>query len=109
MARAHARALRTSIAAYLRTLARAVADRPPGVRALGLALAAFAASIQMWDELDRRGIRHLHVHFAGSPTHVAMLLAAFGNATRRDGSPWTWSVSVHGPVEFEDGAAPAPA
>lgn len=67
-----------------------------------MALAAFAAAIQMWDGLDQRGIRHLHVHFAGSPCHVAALLAAFGNGVRRDGSAWTWSASMHGPVEFAD-------
>ncbi len=102
MARAHGRALRASPAGYVRTLGRALADRPPGLRALALALAAFAAAVRMWDELDRRDVRHLHVHFAGSPTHVAMLLCAFGNAAPGDGPAWTWSATVHGPVEFED-------
>jgi glycosyltransferase involved in cell wall biosynthesis len=103
MARAHLRALRVSPAGYLRTLGRALADRPPGFRAALLGLAAFAAAIRMWDQLEREGVRHLHVHYAGTPTHVAMLLCSFGDAARREGPEWTWSVTVHGPVEFEDG------
>ena len=102
MARAHARALRVSPAGYARTLGRALRDRPPGSRAAALGLASFGAAIRMWDQMERDGIRHLHVHFAGSPTHVAMLLCSFGNAARGGGGEWTWSVTVHGPVEFED-------
>ncbi|HYI38575.1 MAG TPA: glycosyltransferase family 4 protein [Thermoleophilaceae bacterium] len=96
LARAHLRALRTAPRAYAATLVRAVRDRPPGARALGLALASFAVAIGMWADLERSGTRHLHVHFAGSPTHVAALVTAFG------GPEWSWSVSVHGPVEFTD-------
>jgi glycosyltransferase involved in cell wall biosynthesis len=72
------------------------------MHALWLSLGAFVAGLRLWDELDRRGIRHVHVHWAGSPTHVAALVAAFGNQARRDDPPWTWSMTVHGPTEFTD-------
>ncbi len=100
--RAHLRALRTAPIGYVRTGVRIARDRPPGSRALRLALSAFVAGIRMWDELDRRGIRHLHVHFAGSPTNVAVVVTDFGNHARRGGTAWTWSVSVHGPSDFMD-------
>jgi colanic acid/amylovoran biosynthesis glycosyltransferase len=103
--RAHLRAVVTAPVGYVRTGLRALRDRAPGVRALALSLAAFAGGIRLWDELDRRGIRHLHVHWAGSPTHVAALVTAFGNHARRDDSPWTWSMTVHGPTEFADNTA----
>ena len=101
MARAHVRALRTAPRGLrcARSAARS-RDRPPGPRALGLALAAFGAAIRMWADLERGGIRHLHVHFAGSPTHVAMLVCRLRQRAPRGGA-WTWSVSVHGPVEFD--------
>jgi glycosyltransferase involved in cell wall biosynthesis len=103
--RAHVRAVATAPVGYVRTVVRALRDRAPGIHALGLSLAAFAAGMRLWDELDRRGIRHLHVHWAGSTMHVAALVAAFGNHVRRDDLPWTWSVTVHGPTEFSDTTA----
>lgn len=100
--RGHARALAASPSAYLATAWRALSDRPPGLRALAMAAGTFLAAIRLWAELDRGDIRHLHVHFAGTPTHVAALVTHFANRARGDGGPWTWSVTLHGPVEFED-------
>jgi glycosyltransferase involved in cell wall biosynthesis len=100
--RAHMRAAASAPLGYVRTLLRALRDRAPGMRALGLSLGAFLAGIRLWDELDRRAIRHIHVHWAGSPTHVAAIVTAFGNHARRDDPQWTWSMTVHGPTEFAD-------
>ncbi len=50
------------------------------------------------DECRRRGVRHLHAHFAGAPGFVAR--AAAEAARRFDGEAWTWSVTVHGPHDF---------
>lgn len=102
LARAHARAFRTTPAGYVRAARRALSDRAPGLRALVLGAGTFVTGIGLWDQLDRRGIRHVHVHFAGSPTHVAAFVSEFGNLARRDDPPWSWSVSLHGPVEFAD-------
>ena len=102
LARAHVRAVRRAPGGYARAARRIVADRAPGLRSFVLALGTFGTGIALWDQLDRKGIRHLHVHFAGSPTHVAAFVAEFGNLARRDDPPWTWSVSLHGPVEFAD-------
>lgn len=103
--RAHLRAAATAPVGYVRMVIRTLRDRAPGLRALRLSLGAFVAGMRLWDELDRRGIRHVHVHWAGSPTHVAALVAAFGNHARRDGPSWTWSMTVHGPTEFADNTA----
>jgi glycosyltransferase involved in cell wall biosynthesis len=42
----------------------------------------------------RAGVRHLHAQFADAATDVALLVANYG------GGGWTWSLAVHGPVEF---------
>lgn len=47
-------------------------------------------------ELNRRGIAHLHVHFANPAADVAML------ACRLPGPPLTWSFTMHGATEFWD-------
>ena len=103
--RAHLRAVRLAPVGYVRAGIRALRDRAPGIHALRLSLGAFVAGMRLWDELDRRGIRHLHVHWAGSPTHVAAMVTAFGNHARRDDPPWSWSMTVHGPTEFTDNTA----
>jgi glycosyltransferase involved in cell wall biosynthesis len=50
----------------------------------------------MWRAADRRGVRHLHAVFADVATDVALLVTHYG------GTNWTWSLAVHGPVEFYD-------
>jgi glycosyltransferase involved in cell wall biosynthesis len=52
--------------------------------------------MRVWHQCRRRGIRHLHVHFANVSADVAMLVAEFG------GEGWTWSFTMHGPTEFSD-------
>ena len=51
----------------------------------------------------RRGIRHVHVHFANV---VGRRRAARDRVrSRRSRRPWTWSFTMHGPTEFYDVAA----
>jgi colanic acid/amylovoran biosynthesis glycosyltransferase len=52
----------------------------------------------VWDRCHRAGIRHLHSHFAGAPSMVAMFARDFA-ALSRTGT-WTWSVTIHGPHDF---------
>lgn len=47
-------------------------------------------------EVNRRGISHIHVHFANPAADVAML------ACRLPGPPLTWSFTMHGWTEFGD-------
>lgn len=100
LGRAHLAALRHPIA-YARTLFRAIWDGGPGLKPRAKAAGAFAVAVVVWHEMRRRGSRHVHTHFAGTPTHVAWLASELGSA--QDGAgEWSWSVTVHGPVEFYD-------
>ncbi len=100
LARAHVNAFRTSPGAYLRTLWRALRVAPPGTRALMWQLFYFLEAIVLWTRAHADSTDHLHAQFANVATDVAMLTAHFG---RLAGSgPQTWSLTVHGPVEFFD-------
>lgn len=50
----------------------------------------------LWDECRRRGIRHLHAHFANVGSDLCMVAADLG------GSGWRWSFTMHGATEFYD-------
>jgi glycosyltransferase involved in cell wall biosynthesis len=78
---------------YVRTLRLATKHRVPGVRAFAWSLAHFAESIVLARELERRGITHLHNHFANSGGTVGYL------ATRYLGIPW--SLTLHGISETD--------
>src|SRR5690606_31318699 len=58
----------------------------------------FAEAITLADELERRGIDHLHNHFANSGAVVGYL------ASRHLDLPW--SLTLHGPSEFDHSAGP---
>ena len=91
--RSHAEALASNPLSYVRTFGAALKHRVPGVKALGLAVAHFAESIVLARELERRGITHLHNHFANSGASVGFL------ATRYLGLPW--SLTLHGISETD--------
>ena len=91
----HTRALVTKPAAYAATLARALRIGS-GVRGRVWQLFYFAEAIAVWAEMRRRGLVHVHVHFANPGADVAMLAAHFG------GGDWRWSLTLHGPAEFYD-------
>jgi glycosyltransferase involved in cell wall biosynthesis len=57
----------------------------------------FAEAVLVWDECRRRGVRHLHAHFANVGSDVAMLAAHLG------GAGWSWSFTMHGCTELFDG------
>ena len=89
----HARALVTRPGAYARTLTRAL-RLGRGARGRLWQLFYFAEAIAVWAELRRRGLQHVHVHFANPAADVAMLATEFG------GDDWRWSLTLHGPAEF---------
>jgi colanic acid/amylovoran biosynthesis glycosyltransferase len=78
---------------YLRTLRLALSHRAPGGRALFLAIAHFAESIVLARELQRRGIGHLHNHFANSAATVGLLASRFLHIR--------WSFTLHGISETD--------
>ena len=93
-ARAHARALARDASAYAGTLVAALRMGGRSPRDTLWQLFYFAEAILAWDELDRRGIRHVHAHFANVATAIAMLAARYGGLS--------WSFTMHGPTEFDD-------
>lgn len=93
---AHLRALLRAPSRYLDTLGFAVARANPGVRGRAWGLFYFAEAVTVWDGARRRGIRHLHAIFADGASDVALLVCRYG------GEGWSWSLAIHGPVEFYD-------
>lgn len=105
--------LKVGTAGNIRSIARAVLRSPFGVlrlvmRALAMGgrdpdlivrrVGQLVEGLIVWDRCRRAGIEHLHSHFAGAPSMVAMFARDFA-ALSRTGS-WTWSVTIHGPHDF---------
>ena len=100
LARAHLRALLRHPRAWAGTLLRALRLTPGTPRGTLWQLFYFAEAVSLWDELRRRGVRHLHAHFADVASDVALLATDLGN--RADGGGWSWSLAVHGPAQLHD-------
>src|SRR4051794_2254639 len=96
LAAVHVRAFARRPRRYLATLRRAWALSAPGARAHLWQLFYFAEAMVLADHCRHQGVRHLHAQFADVATDVAMLVAHYG------GPEWSWSLVVHGPVEFYD-------
>ncbi len=99
---AHLGALVRSPAAYLRTLGRAVSLRRLGGKGLLRWCAYFAEAVVLARELRRRGVDHLHNHFANPSANVAML------AAEMLGLPWSFTLHSGGKFEVEDLASLGP-
>jgi colanic acid/amylovoran biosynthesis glycosyltransferase len=94
LAATHLRAFIGHPRRYVRTLMRAIRLAPPGVRGIVYQLFYFAEAMVLWHHCEAAGVRHIHAQFADVATDVALLVADFG------GPDWSWSLAVHGPVEF---------
>jgi glycosyltransferase involved in cell wall biosynthesis len=92
---AHLRAFGRSPSRYLGTLGRAL-GLSKGLRGRLWGAFYFCEAVVVWDQCRRRGISRLHVHFANQASDAAEL------ACRLGGPGWSWSMTVHGPVEFFD-------
>ena len=90
---AHLGGIFTSPAKYLRTFALALGHRAPGTRGLFLSFAHFAESVLLARELKRRGVKHLHNHFANSAATVGLLAARMLDIG--------WSFTMHGISETD--------
>ena len=84
--------------AYVRTLWRALGHRLPGARNLLWASFQFGEAIRLAHELKRRGLGHLHVHFANAGANVGMLAAGYLGIS--------WSMNLHGACDIEYPAGP---
>jgi glycosyltransferase involved in cell wall biosynthesis len=92
-ARAHLGELLQRPGRYIRTLLLALRHRAPGVKPALLSLAHFTEAILLAAELRRRGIDHLHNHFANSGATVGLLASRQANIR--------WSFTIHGISEFD--------
>lgn len=72
---------------FLRTLMR------PGGAGCLKACAYLVEAIALVEHMEARGVRHVHVHFGTNPAAVARLAARI--------APISYSVTVHGPDEFD--------
>lgn len=93
---AHVLAFGRDPSAYLSTLAFALRRANPGVRGRLWGLFYFAEAIAIWRGARQRNVRHLHAIFADGASDVALLVRHYG------GSGWSYSLAIHGPVEFYD-------
>jgi glycosyltransferase involved in cell wall biosynthesis len=100
--RAHRDALSASPWQYLRNLLASSRFAEPGLRGHMLPLLWAVQAIVLWQRCRDAGVEHVHVHFAGAPPAVAGLATRFARRSRRAGGPRSWSITVHGPVEFLD-------
>jgi len=89
---AHLSTMFTRPLRYFGALGFALRVRPGGLRALLWHFFYFLEAVQLWDELRRRGVRHVHVHFAGPCATVAMIASRI--------SDLTYSITMHGSAEF---------
>lgn len=96
--RAHLSALLGRPGDYLSTLLESLRLSPPGLRGKLWHVFYFAEAIVLWRRCHQIGVRHLHAHFTGNGAMAALLVVHFERARRA----WSWSMTVHGPVEFYD-------
>lgn len=96
--RAHGRAFLQSPRAYLATLSYALRSGSGGVRAGIWQLFYFAEAVLLWDHCRRRGIEHVHVHFANVGADVAMLAARLVATAGQRGNRLSWSFTMHSQV-----------
>ncbi|MCW2992389.1 MAG: glycosyltransferase family 4 protein [Solirubrobacterales bacterium] len=95
--RAFARAARGP-GALIGTLAGALRDAPGGRRRMQVFY--WGEAVLLWDLLRRRGIGHVHVHFANNASDIALLAVRLGRA--RGEGPQSFSLHLHGPTDFFD-------
>src|SRR3954451_6468037 len=85
---------------YLSTLALALRTGAPGARERLWHLFYFAEAMILVQQCRRAGITHIHAQFADSATDVAMLVTHYRRGERVDDQECSWSVAIHGSVEF---------
>jgi glycosyltransferase involved in cell wall biosynthesis len=99
---AHLEAFLRSPVRYLSTLALALRTGAPGARERLWHLFYFGEAMLLLRHCRRLHIAHLHAHFADSATDVAMLVTRYRRGQRAGGLECSWSLAVHGSVEFYD-------
>ncbi len=93
LVRSNLRSLVRRPRAYVSTLVKALHHRIPGAKSGLWSLFYFVEALRLAEELERRGIDHLHNHFSNAGGDVGYL------ATRYLGIGW--SVTLHGSSDFD--------
>jgi glycosyltransferase involved in cell wall biosynthesis len=99
---AHLNALLRRPARYLSTLGLALRTGEPGIRQRVWHVFYFAEAMILVGHCRRAQITHLHAQFADAATDVAMLVAEYERRPVRSPRAMSWSLAVHGSVEFYD-------
>lgn len=102
IADAHRRLLAREPRAYSKLFARAARTGELTARARLWQAFYFAEAVMLHDDMERRGLHHVHVHFPNVAADVARLTVELGRMLDGEDSPWRWSMSIHGPTEFEN-------
>jgi glycosyltransferase involved in cell wall biosynthesis len=97
---AHSLAFVSSPRRYMSTLALALRTGAPGLRERLWHLFYFAEAMILRRHCRRARITHLHAIFADSASDAAMLVAHYEAGKNHRGRELTWSIAVHGSVEF---------
>jgi colanic acid/amylovoran biosynthesis glycosyltransferase len=66
---------------YLGLLGKLIAGTVKKPKVLAATLALFPKSVFLAKQLEREGIRHLHVHWASHPATLALIVSKFSNIT----------------------------
>jgi colanic acid/amylovoran biosynthesis glycosyltransferase len=98
--RAHLRALVRHPRGYKATIEEALRLAPAGARGALWQAFYFGEAVLLWDRLRRRGIPHVHAHFANVASDVALLATYLGREAGE--GPRSWSLTMHGSTEFYD-------
>lgn len=102
LVRATGALVRRSPSALLTGMGLAGRSGPATARARLWQVFYLCEAIVLWWQMSRAGLRHVHVHFANNGADIARLTVALGAAVDGPDGGWRWSLSMHGPTEFED-------
>jgi len=101
IAAAHARLLHGHPQAWARLMRLAAVTGEASPRSRIWQLFYAGEAVVLYDEMRRRGLRHVHAHFANVSADVARLVVALGREIDGVDGGWAWSFTMHGPTEFE--------
>lgn len=96
-----AHAARQGLGPTLRQVASAVGFGGIQLKSKTWRVFHLAEALMVWDHCERSGVRHIHAQFAGPSATIAMLAARLGNALS-PGTPWTFSMTIHGSTDFQN-------
>jgi glycosyltransferase involved in cell wall biosynthesis len=91
---AHLWAIKKAPRRYVSTLHWALRNRTPGMRNLLYSAFHFVEAVVLAMEMHRRGIRHIHSHFANSGGQIGLLASLYLKLG--------WSITLHGRSDFEN-------